>query len=188
MIKLLYLWVISASILTIVVGLLYVMVQQNYRQSANDPQIQLSEDTALLLAESKPPSTLLPNNQVDITKSLAHYVVIYDDSGKPVAGSGLLNNELPSLPAGVFSYTLAHGQDRITWQPLPNVRSAIVVTHYNSDNPGYVMVGRSLREVESREINLTRMLGAGWLFGLFVLAFEFVALGLAQSFLPRHKH
>ncbi len=42
------------------------------------------------------------------------------------------------------------GEDRITWQPEPGIRSAVVVVHYTGATPGYVMAGRSLREVEWR--------------------------------------
>ena len=39
------------------------------------------------------------------------------------------------------------GEDRLTWQPEPGVRSATVVVHYQGAQAGFVMAGRSLREV-----------------------------------------
>lgn len=76
---------------------------------------------------------------------------LFLEGGGPIAGSGTLDGKLPTLPPGVFDFTRQNGQDGITWQPQPDVRSAIVVVHYNGLQSGFVLAGRSLREVEIRE-------------------------------------
>jgi hypothetical protein len=96
---------------------------------------------------------------------------MYDQAGKPVAGSGELNGKLPTLPEGVFKYAKNKGEDRITWQPEKGIRSAIVVVSYNSPNAqgGFVMAGRSLREVEKREHQLTVRVALLWIISLGIL-------------------
>jgi hypothetical protein len=163
-------WFLGAIILTILCGLVYVSVQQAIRQGANDPQIQIAEDAARLLEAGGVPQIVLGQNiSVPIEQSLAPYVVVFDGSGKPVAGSGKLNGQLPSLPVGIFDFVRAHGEDRVTWQPETGVRSAIVIVGYGGKNPGFVMAGRSLWEVEKRVDWLTAQIAGAWLSALFVL-------------------
>ena len=61
-----------------------------------------------------------------------------------------------SLPAGVLDYVKANGEDRITFQPQPGVRIAAVIVPVSGAKPGFVLAGRSLREVENRidQLNL----------------------------------
>ena len=96
-------------IVTAVFGTIYVTVQQDYRQSANDPQIQLAEDAAALLDKGATPAWNA-SNQIDAGTSLAPFVVIYSASGTPIAGSGLINGALPAIPAGVLAFVSAHGE------------------------------------------------------------------------------
>ncbi len=159
-------WLVLVFIITIFSGLAYLVTQQNLRQSANDPQIQISEDLAEGLANGQQlPETDL-NNAFDISKSLSTFVVVYDDSGKPIVSTAKLNNQVPIIPSGIFNYVKNHHQTRITWQPQKGVRSAIVVTRYTGTNSGYVLAGRSLREIENRETQLEFQIGAVWFFSL----------------------
>jgi hypothetical protein len=167
-------------VITLISGLLYVAVQQVLRISANDPQIQIAEDAANALANGQPMESVVPASKVDIAKSLAPYVVVFDDSGKAIASSGLLHSQFPSLPPGVFEYVRQHSETRITWQPEPGVRSAIVVTRYGGARPGFVLAGRSLREVEKRETQLEFLVGLGWLGTLFA---ALVAVSLSEIIL-----
>ena len=164
-----------AVIITLLSGLLYATVQQVLRMNANDPQIQMAEDAATALANGKPISSIVPNAQIDIATSLAPYIIVFDNSGKAIASSGLLHNQLPSVPSGVFDYVRQNGEDRITWQPEPGVRSATVVTRYGGAQPGFVMAGRSLRESENRTDQLGVIIGFGWL-GTLLAALVAVAL------------
>jgi hypothetical protein len=113
---------------------------------------------------------------------VAPYVVVFDDTGHAIAGSGLLHNQYPALPSGVFDYVRQNGEDRITWQPEPGVRSATVVTRYGGAHPGFVLAGRSLRLVEERVDQLGLMVGLGWLGTLFA---ALVAVSLSEIVLGR---
>ncbi len=164
-----------AIAITTLTGLIYLSAQQVYRMSANDPQIQMAEDAASALAAGQAAESLVPAGKVDIAQSLAPYLVIFDTGGKPIAASGLLHGQAPTLPAGVLDYTRQHGEDRISWQPEPGVRSAAVVVSAGGGQAGYVLAGRSLREVEKRIDQLAPLFAAAWLaavgasFGLVAL-------------------
>ncbi len=134
--------------ITVAFGTIYAVTQQNERLSANDPQIQMAEDAAAGLNNGEAFQSVIPPDRVDIAESLSSFIVVYDDSRKPLASSGYLHDEMPDLPAGVFAYTRVNGEDRFTWQPERGVRVAAVVARYNG---GFVVAGRSLREVEKRE-------------------------------------
>ncbi len=153
-------WLPLAVVTTALIGVMNLVVQQDLRQSANDPQIQIAQDAAAVLGQGQSPNLF---GKVDIAKSLASYVVVYDAAGQPVAGTGFLNDQLPTLPAGVFDFAQTHVDDRLTWQPKPGVRSAIVVVHFSGQQQGFVMAGRSLREVEIRESNLNAETSLGWI-------------------------
>jgi len=144
-------WLPLAVVIVAMCGLVYLTVQQVLRQGANDPQIQLSEDFAASLTSSKAPSGEFPAQQVEISTSLAPFVMIFDDNGKVLVSNALLDGKTPQYPVGVFDYVRQHGQDRVTWQPREGVRHATVVTRYSGPaGLGFVMAGRSLREVEER--------------------------------------
>lgn len=162
-------WLPLAVVITLVSGLIYSTVQQNYRQSANDPQIQMAEDAAMQLNHgTKSPSQAVPTDTVDIASSLAPFMIVYDVNGQVAASSGKLGDTQPSLPGGVLDYVKQHGQDRFTWQPQSDARIATVVTSYNQ---GYVLVGRNMREVEKREDSLSEMVLIGWLVTLAATLF-----------------
>ena len=146
-------WLPLAVAIVAMCGLVYLTVQQVLRQGANDPQIQLSEDFAASLTASKAPFDEFPTQQVEISTSLAPFVMIFDDNGKVLISNALLDGTAPQYPVGVFDYVRQHGQDRVTWQPREGVRHATVVTRYSGPvGSGFVVAGRSLREVEERSM------------------------------------
>ena len=173
----------------------YWAVQQDYRISANDPQIQMAEDAASALAQGVTPAALVRDLVlVDIRASLAPWIVIYDASGKPVTGTAMLDDAVAQLPAGVFDESGWHTyaeqgiplsipahEDRFSWQPRPDVRQAVVLVHVSSSSfTGYLASGRNMREIENREGTLT--LGAGLAFvgtefGTLVVIIALLSLG-----------
>ena len=121
---------------------------------------------------------MLPAARVDLERGLAPFVIVYDGQGKPLAGSGTLNGKLSAPPQGVFDFVRANGEERVTWQPERGVRIASVVRRSGAPAAGFVLAGRSLREVEEREANLRRM-GALALVG--ALGATLVATALAEA-------
>lgn len=182
-------WLPLAVAITLVSLVIYLAVQQGYRMSANDPQIQMAEDAATRLAADIPAQSIVGTGVVEIggvRGSLAPYLVVFDDGGRPVASSMRLDGRTPTLPAGVFDYARRHGEDRITWQPRPGVRGAIVVVRHSGRRAGFVLAGRSLREVEVREHDLTLQVLAGLLVTLFATLIAVAFIETAGSlFAPR---
>jgi hypothetical protein len=165
-------WLPLAGAILVLSLMIYVSVQQAYRSGANDPQIQLAEDAARALSAGEA-ADLPGTSSIDVANSLAVFHVTYDDQGRPVSGTARLNGALPSLPAGVLDYVRSNRQTIISWQPQTGVRSAIVVRRVNGVHPGFIMVGRSLREVERRVNRLIGMLLLGMggaLFGSLLLS------------------
>lgn len=164
--------------MTMSAGLVYVTVQQNFRLNANDPQIQLAEDFAGQLSAGRPVTSINTSPSVDMAKSLSLFIFIYDDAGNLVTGSGKINDQFPTLPAGVLDYARKSGQNRITWEPQSNVREAMVIIHYDGAHPGFVAVGRSLREVEQREATLGWQVLIIWLASLIGLLILIIVGGI----------
>ncbi|HSX57885.1 MAG TPA: hypothetical protein VLE47_01270 [Candidatus Saccharimonadales bacterium] len=157
----------TAIVATILSGMIYAAVQQDLRLGANDPQIQMAEDTAVRLEANAPVATQVSSDKVDVAKSLAPFLIVYNDEGQVQTASVSLNGQVPSLPNGVLDYTAEHGQDRITWQPKEGVRIAAVVQKYKG---GFVLAGRSLREIELREEKIQIITLLGWLVTIGALA------------------
>jgi hypothetical protein len=165
------LWLPIAITIVGVCTLIYATVQQNYRESLNDPQIQMAEDKAYDLGTTPhpDPATILPASTVDISLSLSPWLALVDPTGHTVDSSGMLDGSFPQFPSGVLQSaslgigkdTAAPGEDRVTWQPDLGVRQAIVVVEITGGQyKGYFIVaGRTMREVEDRENSLETMIG-----------------------------
>lgn len=156
-------WWALMLVASLLCGGIYITGQQLLRQTANDPQIQIAQDTAFAIAHGADMQQFVSGPQVELTRSLATFVMIYDDSYQRVESTALLNDHELNIPAGVLRYTNEHGEDRITWQPMPDVRLATVVVKMNGSKSGFVVVGRSLKEVENRSWILLRNVFLGWI-------------------------
>lgn len=155
-------WIPLAFVAIAAIAGSYMAVQQNFRQSANDPQVQLSQDIAGLIAQGADPASYDQTQKTDISQSLSPFLIITDESGKVVASSITVNGKAPIIPSGVLSFAKSHADDRVTWQPLPNAREAIVVKYYKgTSSSGFVIIGRSLKEIESRSDNLLKLMLGG---------------------------
>jgi hypothetical protein len=168
----LFAWLPLGAAITGVCVLVDISVQQNYRQSLNDPQVQIAEDAAHAIISGTSPAAIgssLP--RIDIAQSLAPWIVVYDDKGNPIAGSGFFNGALPKLPQGVFEAAATNagkdtdvtGQNRVSWQASDGTRSAVVIQHFAGNTPGFVISGRNMREVEVREGQLNSRIMLAWI-------------------------
>jgi hypothetical protein len=172
-------WLPLAAVTVGLSMLVYLAVQQSLRMGANDPQIQLAEDAALSLNAGGSVESVVPAAKVEISSSLAPFIVVFDDAGNVVASSATLHGSIPTYPSGVLGYTRQNGEDRVTWQPESGVRMATVVVQYDK---GFVMAGRSLLEVENRTTNLEKICIAAM---LAVLAVTLVLIVLGELLTPK---
>jgi hypothetical protein len=145
-------WLPLAIGLSCLCTLAYLSIQQILRMNANDPQIEYAEDISSRLSAGQSPASVVPPAPVDFSRSLATFIII----------------AMPTIPSGVIAYAKAHGEDRITWQPKSGVRIAAVVARYTGAAPGYVLLGRSLREIENREGSLLLEVFTAWILSLVV--------------------
>jgi len=157
-------WLPLAVVITCLSGLIYLTVQQNIRISANDPQIQIVEDISAQLGQGQNPQYFIPSTKTELSKSLATYIMIFNKEGKLIGSSVTLFGKDPILPQGVFTSVqkTPTGESRFTWQPQSGIRSAVVLDYYKGPTPGFVLIGRSIREVEVRESQEELIVLAGW--------------------------
>ncbi len=164
--------VILAGIATGVALALYAIPQQVLRTGADDPQIQMASDLAARLDQVGVDDGLrqgvLFNSGgiVDMTRSLSPFLIVYDDQGRALGSNAQLDGATPVPPIGVFDYVRTHGEERVSWQPVRGshgVRIAAVVERVNGPQPGFVLAGRSMREVEARIEQVKNMAGLTWI-------------------------
>jgi hypothetical protein len=177
-------WVPLGVGITLTIGLVYVSVQQTYRQGANDPQIQIVQEVARDLAAGQDPKALDAGTKLDLKDLTSPFVIVYDKDGKLVASTVTLDGNPPIVPVGALHETDAGQQNRITWEPAEGVREAIVIAHYKTSDDaqeGYIVAGRSLAEVESRVSDFTKKLAIGLAVTLVTTLIASVLVGKLQS-------
>jgi hypothetical protein len=157
-------WAPFAVVITAAAGLAFGLDQQALRSGANDPQVQLAEDAAARLDAGATASEVVASTAtpVDIARSLAPFVIVYDVGDKPLASSGQLDGAIPVPPHGVTA-SARTSEDKVTWQPRSGVRIAAVVVAYRG---GAVVAGRSLRVVEQRADDALGITAALWLIAM----------------------
>ena len=136
---------------------------QVLRSQGDDPQVHLAEDAARLWQAGSAPATLIPAGTVPLESSLAPFLMLFDREGAPLASSARLHGVAPVLPVGVFAHARARGEHRLSWQPEPGIREAIVVVAVGRGQLGYVVAGRSLRGTERRKLQVLHLFAMGCL-------------------------
>jgi hypothetical protein len=124
--------------------------------------VQLAQDAAAQLRAGAPVGAVLPRDTVDLSFSLAPFVIVYDSGDRALAGSGRLEGALPVPPAGVLAQARHQGWHSVIWQPRRDVRIAAVLRGVDDASGRVVLAGRSLREVEERESRLLVMSALAW--------------------------
>ncbi len=163
------LWLLSVAIGTGLIIFAYTAVQQSLRLGLNDPQWQIAEDTAYQLSQGASPSMVIPHDVVDESRSLAPFVTVVDNSAHVLASSGKIGNTVPLPPASAFPDAQKRGNNWFTWQHDDNtVRDATVIVPYHQGNhSGYVLVARSMKQVEDSIGHITALAGLT-LIGVFL--------------------
>jgi hypothetical protein len=169
-----------AVLATLGCGLIYVEVQQDLRSGANDPQYQMAEDAATKLNSGTSPTFVVNRAAVvDLSRSLATFVIVFDADHKVLNSNAWLDGGIPVPPPGVLDRASSGTPNAVTWQPRDGVRVATVTVAWNG---GFVLVGRSLTRVEQQED--TAGLLAGVALPLILLALAFASF-LAALLWPR---
>jgi len=179
---------VLAGLATVLALALNTIPQQVLRLGANDPQIQMATDLAAGLSrfgvtDGLRQETLWNSGGgvVDMSKSLAPFLIVYDNQGRPLGSTAQLGGQTPTPPAGVFDYVRQHGEERVSWQPMlgsvRGVRVAAVVERVDGAQPGFVLAGRNMREVEVREHLVGQLATLAWLAMLGLIFVATAAFG-----------
>jgi len=156
-------WLPVAFVCTVLSLTVYLVAQQEFRHAADDPQLQIADDIADALASGASPAEVVPAHAVAIGRSGAPFAMVLDDRGAVLASSGGTR----TVPAGVLDHVRAAGVERVTWQPRRGVRLATVVRRTYAREPGFIVVGRSLRDTEDRIGKLGSIVLIGWAIAMF---------------------
>ena len=162
----------AVIVATILFGTIYVVAQQLDRLGANEAPLRLASQVAAELREGQT-STVDAQPHVDLSRSLAPFVVVEDAQGRATDGSGFLKGSLVSLPTGVLGSAAKSGQDNVTWQPAPGLRFATVTLRVGDQ---FVSAGQSLKPSEDRDGTVRLLVGFGWLVSMLVFAAVWFAL------------
>ena len=175
--KVLEIWLPMAIITIILSGLAYVLVQQSYRNLANDPQIQVAQDIsqAINAGQATPDQIAPAQGSTDLAKSMATFVIIYGDDGKAIGSTAILDGKTPEIPKSALDASKAKGISKITWEPKKGIREAMVIAPFGGQKSGFVAVGRSLAEMEAR-IKQAMCLSAIGCLAAFILSFLVIFL------------
>jgi hypothetical protein len=176
--KILKQWIPLAALATLLCGVIYLAIQQTFRMDANDPQVQYTEDIKSALEGGTTPEQIAGSSTVDISKSLDAFIVIFGSDKKIAASTAVLNGGSPSIPNGVLDVAAKSGETRVTWQPQKGVRIATVVLKYKN---GYILVGRNMREVESRIGRQGINILIGWALTLVATLFTVAAVRVVYN-------
>lgn len=141
----------------------YISLQQSMRMSANDAPLDIAINIDQALTEGVSFKQFNSSRPVEMDKSLSPYVILYDASGTPIAGSGAIHGNYPVPPSGVFEYLKTHKQDSFTWEPSGSARQAVVARYHNGATPIFIIAGHSLKEVEGRVTQLSKLSFVLWL-------------------------
>jgi len=160
-------WLPIAAATTGLTGVVYGVTQQSLRLGADDAGVALALRTTARLDAGESATAAVPADQVELTTSLDPFALVFDSNGRQLASSAALHGQLPTYPPGVFNTLRVQGEDRVTWQPEPGVRSATVAVAWHG---GYVVAGRSLRLTEQHIDQVGQIVVVGWLATLMAIA------------------
>ena len=173
----------AAIILTIIFGTIYFVGQQSLRMSANDPQIMIAQDTAMVLNQGGTPDSVFGNlkNFVDAKNTLDPFVIVYNLQGKVLSANGYIDNKVPAIPDGVLKAADNKSYSFVTWEPQSGVRLAAVSVRAKNY---YVVSARSLKIVETREQGRLLNTVIGWAAAMIVLIAASIYVLRANSIKP----
>lgn len=154
------LWLLAVTIGTGLLLFEYVGLQQSLRMGLNDPQLQMAQDIASRLRQGASPSSVTPTALVDESHTLAPFVTIVDNNINVLASSGKIGDQVPLPPTSAFPDSQKRGNNWFTWQHDNNtIRDAAVIVPYTGAHNGYVLVARSMSQVENTISHITDLAG-----------------------------
>lgn len=166
------------ALVTLVTVMIYATAQQIVRIGANTLPATSAHFLADQFSRGATADALISTYPEPLPPSGASFSLVADTSGKTQISTYMLDGKPLTLPKGVFDAALQKGDNRITWQPTPTIREAIVVVPYTTPvgKKGFVVSGVSLKEPEATISGLTPILGFGWIAMILVASVFFFPL------------
>lgn len=162
-------FLLTCFLITLFCGLSYGSVQQSLRLSADDSQVQITGDILNSLSQGADPKQLSAT-AADMSTTLTPFVIIYDNNEKAVGSTVELDKKIPVPPSGAFKKTAKLNEARFTWEPKKGVREASIMVKYKN---GYVLVGKSLKEVEYKIDKIFMLTIVAWVMGIGATSLAF---------------
>ncbi len=165
--KTITIFVVLLALFTVIFGTVMIAVQQSYRTNANDPQVEVTGQVAEVMNQNVPLDAIVSDaDQIEMDKSLSLFVMIFDKDKKLAGSSAVIDGQPPTPPDGTFEVAKKEGENRFTWEPKKGVRVAAVLKSVG--DKGYVLAGRSLKEIEMREQDLYVLILIGWIISILL--------------------
>ncbi len=163
-------WLPFAATIIVLSGMIYCAAWNNYRSNANDPQVQIAEDVVIAIGQGQPADGLVPAlGTTELGSTLSPFLMVFNATGTIIGSSISVDGKNPELAESVLAVAKTEGQNRTTWEPKVGVRAAVVIMPYkDSTGEGFVVAGRSLREVDARAKMVLMEIVIGTIAGLAV--------------------
>jgi hypothetical protein len=163
-------YILTVFLVSLFSGLVFIATQQSLRLSANDPQVQITQDILNSLSQGADPKQLSVTT-VDMANTTSAFVIIYDNNQKAVGTTVELDKKTPVPPSQAFEKTKNNNENRFTWEAKKGLRQATVMVKYKD---GYVLAGKSLGEIENRINVILRIVGIAWIVGIAATTLAFL--------------
>lgn len=151
----------------VIVGMcimVYSSAQYLSRSTVNETLVEIV-DTIVKDLKASPTAltqTDLSSTAIDPSQTLSPFYMVFDANKALLASTANFGGLELVPPESVFENARNSEDTRVTWQPVDNLRVAIVVAYYKGDvNEGFVLTGKSLKEQEKQQKQLAVIAIAG---------------------------
>ena len=154
--------------------------QQQLRRGADRQPERLTQQLSTQLANNNQPGGIFSAPASELTSAAwlhgsSTFAALYDASGNVIAANATFHGALPQPPRGIFANLRQHSLYKVTWQPQPGVRVALVGRALS--NGDFVLAGQSLIPGESAHARFTHGMQSLW---LVLLSFLLIMLGAVR--------
>jgi len=151
--------VLVALVGTVVLGTTYLVAERIDREGTDESILRLASQVVREL-KSGETNTVEALARVDLATSVLPFVIVFDATDAPVAGTGYLDGELGTIPSHVLESARASGTHHAAWQPEPGLRFTTVEM---AVGPWVILAGQSLKPSEARTEQVGTLVLSAWL-------------------------
>jgi hypothetical protein len=165
---------VAAVLFGLIVLLMYAAVQQACCTTANNQQRGVARDMNHI-KYARTYHFLSDSGEVEVQQGHGTFMQLYNKNGQLIYSGGTINVKAPRLTAGVWDNARQQTESTLTWQPAPTMQLAAVARYTAMPDVAFVVVARSLQEVENCEIRLITMIILFWAVGCGFIAMHWLA-------------